>query len=899
MKFRLIATYAALFCCATFIHTRVTDTSKSTKNFLFSSFDQETQTMFLASGLSASQTNGEYSLAKSTLLSTGEITVQNMAPQNVILNDVSTELNPIFGSKVTNLELMDGKPALSLDSVGNRVFLVSDVDSGAEILQTDPLTVTDEITATDQIVRLAASSDKIFAVLKPSSGAFGTEKSCICALKSNRSETKLEVYARTGSMHNAAAPDGIQDLMGNVTLTDVPVMHWDSTLNRLFIGLSLSLANVAKVGILVGRFSETSIALTGSIDVSLLTGGQVKIAGENVYDPMSVNYLKTMKTSTGKIYLITQIDADTDTTDVNESAKVFALPLVMENSTAENIGKVSENSGSGIFSQPATSLAQLHDGNSTNKDEAPSLIGGNRPPVTDSADITGIEIVGDAIFLFSKSAVSGEMGIFSSTAIFNSSGHIRGWTSWERAGGIYSPVYGFAMDETSGNQWSIYTSSLAADTVGLNNWSAGNSTGSTNYGFADLTETFEKNMHWSDGGIWAFNIFESGTTGLGNNSWIVTQGFNKVYLVKTGSGTAPKTIPTNTFAGANNIHLFTDEALNFFGELYCSEISRTSASNSGWLFLGTQNGLVVLSKTDGTGWDSSVGLSDCNTGGGGDLENCTFKNLSGISEPVYSLRSDGTNLFVTTNKKLYKVVMGASHFGGTDTDISSVTTQEFSCASDEAMVDLKVLGGYNDGTLKPAHAILVTTKRLYFKANIHNAGSWTEITLPSTENIISVTLKAVNPKATIKNSFAPVGSADTIANLYVLMGCMVSDSAKIYRLDVQGVVHADATPANRYFESITAVEQIDTTDAMIDLQQFRAGIFLRGVGYSFTPTHLGRSDLLRNFKFSDDALIMENSHAQTDVTWSAQSPYYFSNLVQSNASGNIIAAGSWGIRVNE
>ncbi|MCK4499575.1 hypothetical protein KAU11_03710 [Candidatus Babeliales bacterium] len=890
---------AAALCLNYSTCARVTDTAKASKNFLLSTFNQTNQTMFLASNASVNQTDGSYSLAQSTLLSDGTITVQPIAPQSVILNDVATTLSPIYGAQITNLALMNGKPVVSVDSVGNRIFLINSTTPSNTILQPDPLTVTDESTAADQIVRLTASSDKIFAALKPTGSAFGTATSCIRALKANRSETKLESYARTRSMHNATAPTGIRDLMGNATLSAIPEMCWDEDLQRLFIGLTLSLANEAKVGILVGRFEETQLALTGAIDISLLIGGEVKIAGENVYDPMSTNHLKIMTTSTNKKYIIAQIDADTVTTDVNESAKIFALPLVMNNATAANIGKISENSGSGLFTVPAAALANLHDGNSSAKDEAPALVGGARPPVTDSVDITNIQIVGDSIFIASDSVSTGENGVFSSTAIFNTDGAIRGWTPWARTGGIYAPAYSLAIDETSGNMWTTYTSTLAGDTIGQSQWGTGNTTGSTLYGLADLTETFAQNMHWSNGGIWHSNIFESETTGLGTNSWLVAAGYRKIYLVKMGIGIAPKTIPATTFTGDNNIHSFSEELFVLIRELYCSETSRTSASNSGWLFIGSSNGLLVLSKANGTGWDSSSGLANCDTGGGGNLEGCTFKLLTGISEPVYSLRADGTNLFVMTDTHLYKVTMGATHFGGTDTDISTVTTLEFSCASDEKLVDLKATGGYYDSTLKAAHAILATTKRLYYKTDIHGAGTWTEISLPNSDSILSIDLKTVDPQAIIKNNVAPVGSAETIANLYVLMGALPSDTAKLYRFEVKGVIHADATPANRYFESITAVNQIDTTDPMVNLSPLRMGFYINGVGYSYISSHAERTDLLKNFKITNDADTMKNSHAQTDVSWNAHSPYYFANLLSNNANGTLIAAGSFGIRVNE
>jgi hypothetical protein len=116
------------------------------------------------------------------------------------------------------------------------------------------------------------------------------------------------------------------------------------------------------------------------------------------------------------------------------------------------------------------------------------------------------------------------------------------------------------------------------------------------------------------------------------------------------------------------------------GDPFCCEVSR-SVNNSpaadvmtalhqenGFVFVGGAGGLAVLSRNDGTGFDSSVGSAG---GLGSDIEDFTadpqsfgdatfaFRKIPGIEESVHDLVSTGRYLYVMTPKNLYRIRLHA------------------------------------------------------------------------------------------------------------------------------------------------------------------------------------------------------------------------------------------------
>lgn len=447
-----------------------------------------------------------------------------------------------------------------------------------------------------------------------------------------------------------------------------PVMYWDETLKRMFVGLQgvqrgknnvvapLGAGVVTApdkqggvVGVLVGEVAVDQLSFKPILDAptnAKLTHANLGkaivgfYADENAGLPGAPDYardtlqtsiynLRTMHTSTGKHYLIvnggTGVDAGkaalaraavpgTEIYDVNKyQSKLYALPITAGGQLAKK--------------NDLTALADA-EGNLTKAGDAaaiigvlPSLIGGADTDVKPE----DIQVFGDSVYV----AMAGtravgvdaqkervEAGIFSSTALFDKDGLIVSWTPWKRVGGTTDKVYGFGMEPKAATPLYLTETGGTIDTIKSSAWGQSSATAAHPVSNRLLSDVL-KTIFGSSGGVYQLYSFDENTPGFekGKFSMMVAVGYDRVALIQTGvwnAGTNTLDQPVNFVVGTN-VFVFTADqyqALKDIMPLKCAEVLRDGATaDYGYLYIGGYRGLARF-ELDAThnGWNSVAGL---------------------------------------------------------------------------------------------------------------------------------------------------------------------------------------------------------------------------------------------------------------------------------------------------
>ncbi len=399
-------------------------------------------------------------------------------------------------------------------------------------------------------------------------------------------------------------------------------MYWDSSLNRLYIGLGQVAGDMDKRGgvmcLLVGRIdSKTNTMIIDPIipidnapellplnDLTRIVGFQSDRASAVQASAFKV---RTMNTSTGKNYLIVNGGVDTLADAARLNPLVSALPLVPTKKTltkdndAQNIGLLANKNNRSMLAKNAAQLLTKNE-LETQVGMSPAYLGHNlsafekdkppAPPVCtrgflNQTQIVDMNIIGDTVYV----SLSGqrdamareEQGIFASTAIFDEQGTIRAWTPWERFMGRIEPVSGFGIDTASQNVFYLDDNKTA---IKVTQWGRGDFTLTASGGIhngkplANVLDGFTQSLTMSAtfGPVYNIVNFDDETPGFkacvkekefAPFSMMIATGNQKVALVQTGvrdgTGVFQQTqefVTSNTQTPlSNNVFIFNDEAL--------------------------------------------------------------------------------------------------------------------------------------------------------------------------------------------------------------------------------------------------------------------------------------------------------------------------------------------------
>jgi hypothetical protein len=781
------------------------------------------------------------------------------------------------------------------------------------------------IAQTNGIVGLAASSDKIFTVVSPNGGNFGTANSGIALLM--KKDKKLKPIDATNGDDAAnkafgivvARADGGVDGQSPVSISinggvidgdmalgyDLGDMYWDSTLGRLFIGLT----NVHKaenddisggIALLVGRFDATNnkkllietivpavnVVLNNVFDNDNLDYifGFYSLANENDGIRADVYKVRTMHTSTGKSYALVNAGVGIG---ANHRNGIYALPLVRPASTGDGadqqyIGKVAQYDDLTTHASLAVHM--------TEAGELQAIVGAGSVPIQNTQSIEDMFVVGDSVFVCvaqERGAANNEAGIFRSTAIFNVDGSIRAWTQWQRVMGSVDKVFGAGMDLTFGNYWYLTTNQAGdKNTIKVTQWG----TGSEDAGLMGngLITTLAGVFTQENGGVHqVFNFDEktpciARTNPARETSIMVAAGYKKIAIIETGAG-IPFTPTQDVFASGTNVFVKTDDALDTIGPICTCDVSRIKAADLGYLFVGGFGGVAVLRKTDGTGWDGrdDQGAVDWSeTGVGGD--DYAFKTLGSFLQ-VRKVLCDGLEgsrkLYIATVDSIYRIAIAETKFKDTDPD--PLDPRRIS-KPDGYILDMLIISGVSGEV--DTKLLVATTKGLFLSDYItdvdeNKTPAWRNITLNSDANLLL-------PAAHLFFISSEKGGITKDGNLYLLAADLSLNLANVYRFNVQSseVTAFNESNGNDDFYSIGALKTNFVTDGAI--------------GFLQLSKHLDISHFLTRMTLLTNKTRIRNSEQVIGLDLDANA-YNVGIMVQNSASGAWVVPGDWGIRVNE
>jgi len=471
-------------------------------------------------------------------------------------------------------------------------------------------------------------------------------------------------------------------------------MHWDVTMNRLYIALQITAGSQATDGgraLVVGHLHKTTFETNDkkvaekrilvlekiAPDQAFTTDHNNIVGAVGANAQVSLHKVRTLFTSTGlHAVVVVGGNGDADTT----KRSVYALPVVNNSSRPANNGVLASKHAIPVdeFQKGKQGVPDMFVGRSIKQ---PALTPDDMFVATDAAarvgagdleagDITDIFVRGDAVFVTAGTPADSNAlpGIFYSQAIFNELGMIKAWTAWRRVAGTTNQVFGGAFDIQDGNfLFMTHGDGDVVNTVKHTVWNNG-----AHDGLLDLNKVVTQELPMNQGGIQSLVDLPADASGLHDISLMMMTGNNKVVLVESGqvindvlhplhgsfaqntiaftNGTITTTLPL----GFNNpkVVSIAGGVLDDIGPLTTTQIARNgNEGNNGWLFVGGINGLAVLSAANGDGWNTSVGLGPDFAG----LEaGMSFKIVPGYTL-VRKLILDENFLYVLTDTKLDRI----------------------------------------------------------------------------------------------------------------------------------------------------------------------------------------------------------------------------------------------------
>ncbi len=742
-------------------------------------------------------------------------------------------------------------------------------------------------------------------------------------------DTLQTLYIAVSAMQtgNNAGNGAIALLIGKITSVTTGVI----TTNSLQIQKSVDLS--------------TSGWPTGATNKNWIVG----YVNDSTTKTQTINLYKVrvMHTSTGKDYVI--LNGEVAQTIDNTMCVVYALPVMPNN---PNLPNNNANAGKLATADPNTgNFSVITQGSQLLRDTDPKSIVGTNPPTVgantltnpqyivhattaaafSNATINDMQISGDTVYVSvagdrgnGGSNTAGEAGIFASTAVFDKNGVIRAWTPWQRVMGFTDKAYGFGFDTGSNNFWYIGTDKQTAK---MTAWSSGDASPTGIHEGSPLSTALQPYFSANALGIVNLSNFDDQTPGF--KPWdpaslypafsmMIASGLGNVALIQTGdrsstnqsafkptTGFVPTLVQstTTTTSGTPNVFVFNNTVTQALGFITTAEVSRTQTSaipsnrqtvyqTGGWLFIGGSNGIAVLCQSDGSGWNTSTGLSG--------LSNTNFPvngyafNLltppPGVT-PAYNfsnilkLVSDGKYLYILTPSDLYRLEMNANDFAPNATINPRRINRIAGIDKDiDRFFDLLVI----DGTNNAKKLAIATTQGVWVSTEIK-------------DNFVPITRTQKLDGPSLSFDFLSVqrggGTTDNNGNnmvngnLYVTAIDPTFSNLAVYRFDVNN-------------GSLTLFNEPYDTKYFYTLATL--GNTFKGIQFGVLD-HVGRNGQLSQsigvipdpIKFLPKTLSILPYYAAIDLGMDPQAALHLFSIIQDTASGALYIPGEFNVFVNE
>lgn len=497
------------------------------------------------------------------------------------------------------------------------------------------------------------------------------------------------------------------------------IMHWSSSTNSMYFGINGTSGNNeqdAICGIAIGKISEDKKGFTikNFVDNSAIVKGKNQLfAARGAKVSTQIYHINSMFASVWGDYLI--VNGGTEKEYENKRS-VFALPLIRSDDTDLNGTLASKN---GTFEETFNELTVEF----AKKKSLAAITSDDLYEYKDNSTCVGtglscgpieqLFIDADTVFICIKNPDFGHLpGIFSSQALFTSTGSLKGWTPWKRAYGINDPVDQAFYNTNLANMSFITTDSSKQSTVvKQTRWNIAQPDRKNLYSL--ITEQFPLTTD----GIHAASWYDHYTPGVGDNSFMVISGFNKVGLIQT---TKTDKITKEQVPVTQDEYLNIQECTDFtepepnkrtliFSGAQLQDLGPISTHAIGtdnshaWLFVASYNGIAVLSNdSDFCGWSMEDGIGDCFTGFTHDK--IGFKKVGNLTR-IKKLYADSHFLYALTDKTVERIDLIEWH---KTTKFKSVTIAHI-----EQLEGLDSYGSFFDLIISDSFACLGTSKGLY------------------------------------------------------------------------------------------------------------------------------------------------------------------------------------------
>jgi hypothetical protein len=885
-----------------------------------------------------------------------KVTLNNRAAENPLYDK-----GVLFLSMFETLSVMGNavieRPVVVSEVDQTRVFVLDNITNLANIImyQTDQLRDAQGM-VTSGIVGMTAGSLELhnsvaFAAVKSSAGGnFGDlgsgialigpsekkEKETVDGKEVERSQRSFnQIDAGTGfinaEMVRAVAFDRTSasiKIGSDVAQLDVNDMFWSKELQRLYIALGVTAGNNIGDGarsIAVGRLvflqeldengnhiTRAGLALEKIVDdLVFMQGAQNEIIGALAPNAqITARKVRVLNTSTRLHYLVV-LGGNVGVPDQTQQT-VYAMPLVnnfnnsAQHGTLASKDAVPENiffdppSNSLIgrsLKQPATTHADLLLAN-----DMTAQVGGGPVP---AGNVTDMFVQSDAVFVaVGDPDINQKAGLFVSTALFDELGRIKGWTAWQRVAGTTEQTFGAVYDPERGSfSYLVGPTMNMLQTIKRTVWTS--SIGDDPSPLQDLVRLLGQEFPGGRGGIQSLTDFSVTTQGLGGNvSWMVVTGLKKIALVETGRTIMGAFCPNagdfsadlvQETAGAISANLpqpgtdpkvviMSGGSLDTIGAITCAEIV---AANSNYLAVGGVNGLAILTDNAGAGWgvidNAFMGL----------VQGMSFKTI-GNYRFVRKLISSQGYLYVLTDTQLDRIDVNASNF-------ATGTVVSVRLASRDSLVGNQ--GSFLDALISEKLALLATNSGLFRSGNNVNIAdvalateqdvAWTLVNLPQALLPISYLLP-ISKTGHLQDISQDLGGV-----IYVISGDIGNNRARLSRISISdsGGMHVVDDMTVRALDDLFIR---NSPSYFINLSGFRNIVSTDGSIRFITVD--------RNLNESPSFLVLPPSIA-TGTPLAAVTakplPIGFAGasdivqLLRLSASGSWIAAGDFGVIVNE
>ncbi len=784
----------------------------------------------------------------------------------------------------------------------------------------------------------------IFAAVAPNGGIFGQPGTGIAAVHKNESGPLTPVNLVTGDIHgNRAVPilntvaSGQLAIEQDVTIGSIVDMYWDSCSARLYVALSVKRADDTQAGgaiaLLVGHISSP-FQLTLTPVIGLNASNFTPNATDSIFgfyfdntdtSPVAATIynVRTLHSSTGLNYLI--VNGGVSTGDTHN--QIYALPLVQRVRNGDSVdndsyGRVSNKND---FTQVASGVTTM-----THATDAAALVGQGPLPATSDQKIFVLQAVKDAVIVgLAGDPMSGvrdathETGFFQSTALFDATGRIMSWTPWQRVMGSTDRVLGGGLDGstaqfiylTNNNPVDPYGPLPDASTVKATVWGKGARDGllggtKTNEEVGLVALMAERFIQERAGisQIFDFDVTTqtfSAPNANGSLAMMVATGLRQIALIETGRFVDGVFTPTtgdfknHTIASVSGfapmpapdtrVMIITGGALNQLGPIMTSDVSRTPRADgtaNGWLFVGGYHGVAVLSKPDGSGWDTST-AGGLKSGFTGITDAMSFKKLDSF-ERVRRVLCDDEFVYILTMRELVRMPLDAANFS----DAGALDPQITVLASAEDLTG-SACSAFNDFVISSKMAVIGSTHGIFFVGeggNIQSATSASDINWMSIL-INDCPMGNVIQLSTISETAAGFAQG---GNLYALVANLSINLAAVYRF----VVH-DTTTQPVGTSTVRLIGESTSRAFYLSFDVLRENIIADGaLLFNEMPKNFGRTNFLSIIPMSSnpDKNNIRDYSVSLDVDVTTAN---IGEIRRDSASGAWIVPGDFGIRVNE